>query len=216
MRALCDNTFMSKPTWTHRERAILAKLRTPQHIQSFLDVLEYDETCSLSSPRVVMRTGKAQCLTGVLFACAALRELGYLPRLMFIDAVTDDSHCLAVYERDGLWGSVAKSNFTTLRARDPIYPYVALGLSYFDGYFNPYGKHTMRSFTVPVELEPFEERGWRFSEKPLHSIDRAIDRAEKAWELPRRKVKELSRVSQLLRHAGMLGSKPEGLWRRTG
>src|SRR5687768_13608641 len=45
-----DNAPMqSKPTWTPSERRLLAALRTPQHIQSFLDELEYDEKCSLSS-----------------------------------------------------------------------------------------------------------------------------------------------------------------------
>lgn len=200
--------------WTTRERRILAGLRTPAHIQRFLDDLEYDEEAGAASPRVVMRTGKAQCLSGVLFACAALRELGYPPRLMFIDAVTDDGHCLAVYENGGMWGSLAKSNFTTLRSRDPIYPYLALGLSYFDGFFNQYGKRTMRSFTAPFELEPFEPRGWRFSERELLYIDRAIDDTPTAWTLPRKKVSQLSTVGELLRNAGLLGSKAGGLWTR--
>ncbi len=202
-------------SWTTKERRILSSLRSPAHIQEFLDELDYDENAGIASPRVVLRSGKAQCVSGVLFACAALRELGYAPRLMYIEAVTDDSHCIAVYERDGLWGGIAKSNFTTLRSREPVYPYLALGLSYFDGYYNQYGKRTMRSFTVPVELEVFEPRGWRFSEKPLLYIDRAIDRAPKAWTLSRRRVPALSRVSALLRSAGMLGSKASGLWRRT-
>ncbi len=200
--------------WTTREKRILAALRTPAHIQAFLDELEYDEEAGLASPRVVMRSGKAQCVSGVLFACAALRELGYPPRLMYIDAVTDDSHCLAIYESGGLWGSIAKSNFTTLRSRDPVYPYLALGLSYFDGYYNQYGKRTMRSFTVPLDLEPFERRGWRFDEGKLLYIDRAIDDAPKAWTLPRRSVKGLSPVSESLRKAGLLGAKAGGLWKR--
>jgi len=201
--------------WTNRERRILAGLKTPAAIQAFVDELEYDEDAGAASPRVVMRTGKAQCLSGVLFACAALRELGYAPRLMCIEAVTDDSHCIAVYETGGLWGSIAKSNFTTLRSREPIYPYLALGLSYFEGYYNQYGKRTMRSFTVPVELERFEPRGWRFSEEELLYIDRAIDRTPKAWVLPRAHAGRLSKVSRLLRSAGLLGSRPEGLWRRS-
>ena len=201
--------------WTARERRILAGLRTPARIQMFLDELEYDEKAGLASPRVVMRTGKAQCVSGVLFAAAALRELGHPPRLMYIEAVTDDSHCLAVYEIGGLWGSVAKSNFTTIRSRDPIYPYESLWLSYFEGYFNQYGKRTMRSFTVPIDLERFERRGWRFAEDELLDIDRAIDLAPKAWVLPRQRTKHLSKVSELLRNAGLLGSKTAGLWRRT-
>ena len=202
--------------WTTRERRILAGLRTPAHIQQYLDELDYDEVGGADSPRAVMRMGKAQCFSGVLFACAALRELGHPPRLMYIDAASDDGHCLALYETGGLWGAIAKSNFTTLRSREAIYPYLALGLSYFDGFFNVYGKRTMRSFTVPVELEPFESRGWRFSERELLYLDRAIDDAPKAWVLPRRSIKQFSTVGKLLRDAGLLGSKAGGLWRRSG
>ena len=201
-------------SWSTTERRLLSRLRTPAHIQQFLDELEYDESAGLSSPRVVMREGKAQCVSGVLFACAALRELGFAPRLMYIEAVTDDGHCVAVYEDRGLWGGIAKSNFTTLRSREPVYPYLALGLSYFEGYYNQYGKRTMRSFTVPVELEPFEPRGWRFAEEELLYIDRAIDRAPKAWELPRGRAGRLGSVSRLLRSAGLLGSKASGLWKK--
>ena len=199
--------------WTVREHRVLRGLRSPAHIQGFLDELEYEEKAGPVSPRAVIRNGRAQCFSGALFACAALRELGHPPRLMYIDAVSDDVHCLALYESRGLWGAVAKSNFTTLRSREPVYPYLSLGLSYFDGFFNTYGKRTMRSFTVPIELEMFERRGWRFSAGSLPYIDQALDRAAKAWVLPRRRIKEVSRVSELLRTAGLLGSRPEGLWR---
>jgi hypothetical protein len=202
--------------WTAKERRILAGLRTPAHIQQYLDELDYDENGGADSPRTVMQAGKAQCFSGVLFACAALRELGFPPRLMYIDAASDDGHCLALYERGGLWGAIGKSNFTTLRSREAIYPYLALGLSYFEGFFNVYGKRTMRSFTVPVELEPFEPRGWRFSERELLYIDRAIDLAPRAWKLPRRNIRDFSNVSEQLRQAGLLGSKAAGLWRRNG
>lgn len=199
--------------WTARERRILAGLRTPEHIQRFLDELPYDKKGGAASPRAVMRNGKAQCYSGVLFACAALRELGHSPRLMWIDAVTDDGHCLALYQNGSLWGSIAKSNYTTLRSREPLYPYLALGLSYFEGFFNQYGKRTMRGFTVPIDLEKFEPRGWRFSEGSLPYIDRAIDTAPREWKLPRGAAAGLSRVSEQLRRAGLLGSRTEGLWR---
>ena len=42
---------------------------------------------------------------------------------MYMDAASDDGHCLALYEVGGLWGAVAKSNFTTIRSREAIYPY---------------------------------------------------------------------------------------------
>ena len=198
--------------WTAGERRILATLRTPADIQAYLDDLAYDDSAGPASARAVMRNGSAQCFSGALFACAALRERGYPPRLMYIDAASDDGHCLALYEREGSWGAVAKSNFTTLRSREPIYPYVALGLSYFDGFYNLYGKRTMRNFTIPIELEPFEPRGWRFSEE-LDYIDEAIDLAPKAWVLPRRTIGNLSKVSDTLLKAGMIGTNPKGLWR---
>ncbi|HYS54277.1 MAG TPA: hypothetical protein VER58_11000 [Thermoanaerobaculia bacterium] len=204
---------MTRMAWTARERRILRGLRSPAHIQRFLDELPYDDRGGAASPRSVMRDGKAQCYSGVLFACAALRELGHPPRLAWMDAVTDDGHCIALYESGGLWGSVAKSNFTTIRSREPIYPYLALGLSYFEGFFNLYGKRTMRAFTVPIDLEKFEPRGWRFDEGPMLYIDRAIDTAPRAWKLPRGSVRQISRVSQQLRRAGLLGSNPKGLWR---
>lgn len=200
--------------WTARERRILSGLRTPAHIQQFLDELPYDERGGAASPRAVLGKGKAQCYSGALFACAALRELGHAPRLMWIDAVTDDGHCLALYESAGLWGSVAKSNYTTLRSREPVYPYLALGLSYFEGFFNLYGKRTMRAFTVPIELEGFERRGWRFSDGSLRYVDHAIDTAPRAWKLPRSLASRLTQVNQQLRRAGLLGSNPKGLWRR--
>lgn len=201
--------------WSPDERRILAGLKTPAHIQHFLDELEYDPKGGAASPRAVMKSGRAQCYSGALFAAAALRELGHPPRLMYIDAASDDGHCLALYEIDGLWGAVAKSNFTTLRSREAIYPYIALGLSYFDGFFNIYGKRSMRAFTVPVEIERFESRGWRFSGGQLLYVDRAIDDAPRAWKLPRKRIPGVSNVSRQLLAAGLAGANPAGLWRRS-
>src|SRR3954451_1664372 len=100
--------------WTARERRILGSLKTPAHIQRYLDELEYDLAEGAASPRVVMHTERAHCYGGALFACAALRELGHRPRMMFIDAVSDDGHCIALYQEGDVWGAVAKSNFTTI------------------------------------------------------------------------------------------------------
>ena len=200
-------------TWNAQERRVFERLQSPADIQAFLDALGYDPRGGAASPRAVLRDAKAQCYSGALFAAAALRELGYGARIMWIDAVSDDGHCLALYERDGLWGSVAKSNFTTLRSREAVYTYESLGLSYFDGYFNVLGKRTMRAFTVPIDLEQFEPRGWRFSSGKLLYVDRAIDDAKRAWKLARRAAKLISNVSEQLRRAGLMGSNPEGLWK---
>ena len=213
VRALTPRSARSlKANWTAKERRILQKLRSPAHIQQFLDELPYDERGGAVSPRGVMRNGKAQCYSGVLFASAALRELGYRPQMMWIDAVEDDGHALALYQVGKLWGSVAKSNFTGIRSREPIYPYLALGLSYFDGFFNQYGKRTMRGFTVPLDLEQFEPRGWRFDAGDMQYVDDAIDTAQREWVLPRKA--RVSNVSEAIRKAGLMGANPQGLWQR--
>jgi hypothetical protein len=199
--------------WTAAEQRVIRQLHTPTDIQRYLDGLAYDARGGAASPRAVMRSGTAQCYSGALFAAAALRELGLGARIMWIDAVSDDGHCLALYEIDGLWGSVAKSNFTTLRSREPVYTYESLGLGYFDGYYNVLGKRTMRAFTVPIDLEPFESRGWRFDEGEMLYVDEAIDSAARAWTLPRNRVKLISNVSDQLREAGLSGSNAEGLWK---
>ena len=198
--------------WNSSERRLLETLRTPADIQRFLDDLEYNPRGGAASPRAVMRDRTAQCYSGALFAAAALRELGYPAQIMWIDAVEDDGHCLALYQVEGLWGSVAKSNYTGIRSREPIYDYRALGLSYFDGYYNPTGKRTMRAFTVPIDLEQFEKRGWRFDGGEMLYVDDAIDTAERAWKLPRKLAKIVAPVSEPLRKAGLLGANVEGLW----
>ena len=199
--------------WNSNERRILASLKTPGDIQDYLDRLAYDERGGARSPRRVMESGEAQCYSGALFAAAALRELGFPPRIMWMDAVEDDGHCVALYEIDGLWGSVAKSNFTGIRSREPVYTYEALGLSYFDFFFNQFGKRSMRAFTVPIELEPFEKRNWRFDDGEMLYVDDAIDTAPRAWSLPDTAEKHLSRTGDAVMKAGLLGSNPEGLWR---
>jgi hypothetical protein len=199
--------------WTKRERDILSKLKSPAHIQRYLDDLHYNPKGGAASPRAVMRDGMAQCYSGALFGAAALRELGHTPRIMWMDAVEDDGHCIALYQVDGMWGSVAKSNFTTIRSREPIYDYHSLGLSYFDGYFNYTGKRTMRAFTVPIDLSQFEKRGWRFDDGEMLYVDDAIDTAERAWKLPRKLGKIVEPVSDKLREAGLLGVNEDGLWK---
>jgi hypothetical protein len=45
-------------------------------------------------------------------------------------------------------------------------------------------------------------------------IDRAIDTAQREWVLSRKSGKHVSRVSESLRKAGLMGANPKGLWRR--
>jgi hypothetical protein len=125
--------------FTPQERRLLDRLSTPEKVQRFLD----EEICynneregaTCRSPRRVMRDRLGQCMEGALFAAAALSHHGHPPLLVDLEAVRDDDHVLAVYRRRGLWGAAAKSNYSGLRFREPVYRTIReLVMSYFEHY----------------------------------------------------------------------------------
>src|SRR5437870_5769329 len=110
--------------FTAAERAVFRRLSTPEKIQRFLDDLAYNKetggpTCR--SPRRVLRDRTAQCMEGALFGAAAMRMIGHPPLLLDLEAVRDDDHVLAIFRLHGHWGAVAKSNYSGLRYREPVY-----------------------------------------------------------------------------------------------
>src|ERR1700761_6222830 len=127
---------MLRKTFTPAEQSVFRRLDSPEKIQRFVDDLRYNKepggvTCR--SPRRVMRDRTAHCMEGALFAAAALRMLGDPPLLLDLEAVHDDDHVLAIFRRRGLWGAIAKSNYSGLRFREPVYRTLReLAMSYFD------------------------------------------------------------------------------------
>ena len=95
--------------------------RTPWEIQSFLNSIPYNPKEECKSPRRVFEERTAHCFEGALFAASRLRVLGLPPLLMDLRAWNDDDHVIALFKSEGCWGAVAKSNFTTLRYREPVY-----------------------------------------------------------------------------------------------
>ena len=138
---------------TSAEAGRLRRLTPPWRIQKFLDDLDYDapgEGCR--SPRRVLRERKVQCMDGALFAAAALRVQGEPPLILDLEAVFDDDHVLAVYRRNGLWGSIARSNYSGLRFREPLFRSVRdLVLSYVEAYFNLRRQKTLRRYSRPFD-----------------------------------------------------------------
>src|SRR5579872_2585385 len=115
---------MASYGFTPAERSVFRRLNTPERIQRFLDDLAYNKetggaTCR--SPRRVLRDRTGHCMEGALFGAAALRLLGFPPLLIDLEAVRDDDHVLAVFRQQGRWGAVAKSNYSGLRYREPVY-----------------------------------------------------------------------------------------------
>jgi hypothetical protein len=193
-----------------RERKILSSLNTPAKIQRFLDCqLGYNvepngHTCY--SPRMTMRTGVAHCMEGALFAATALRAHGHPALLVDLEAVRDTDHVLAVYRVNGHWGAVAKSDYSGLRSREPVYRTVReLALSYFEHYFNPAGEKTLRSYSRPVNLSRFDAIGWETREGDVWEIPNYLCDVPHTRILTPAMERRIARMDERLYKAGRLG-----------
>lgn len=195
--------------WTSAERRTLARLNTPQKIQKFLDEVGYNKepdgaTCY--SPRLVLRHGKAHCMEGALLAAAALAFHGDPPLLLDLEAVRDDDHVLAIFRRKGLWGAIAKSNYSGLRFREPVYRTLReLAMSYFEHYYNLRGEKTLRAFSRPVRLSRFGN-GWMTSEEQVWYIPEYLCEIAHTKLLPPAVESISRRMDRRLYYAGLLGA----------
>jgi hypothetical protein len=200
---------------TRHERKTISGLTTPAKIQAFLDDIPYSGEERYRCPLTVLRDSKGHCFDGALFGAAMLRRLGHPPLILdMLPNARDDDHLLALYKRDGHWGAVAKSNFSGLRFREPIYRTLReLVLSYFEQYFNAAGEKTLRSYTVPLNLKAFDKLDWMTSDDNLEAIALRLDEIRKVPVLTRRMVANLSPVDQRSYQAGMLGVNEAGLYK---
>jgi hypothetical protein len=156
--------------FTAKELRSLLALHSPAGVQRALDAMPYHLATTAWSPRRVLAERTAHCLEGAIFAAAALRVLEYPPLLLDLEAVQDTDHVVAVYRADGHWGAIAKSNFSGLRCRVPVYRTLReLVMSYFDDYVNLRGERTLRAYSRPVNLARFDRvhPGWMTSDADL-------------------------------------------------
>jgi hypothetical protein len=202
--------------WTSDEIQFLKTMSDPDKIQGFLDSIEYNPIYECRSPRWVIKTRSAHCFEGALFAAAALQFNGFKPLIVDLKAFNDDDHVITVFKEDGHWGAVAKSNFTSLRYREPVYLTLReLVMSYFDFYFNTDGDKSLRSYSLPLDLSTYNKRMWTTTDEDLEYIG---DKLEKMRHFPvvnDKMIKNLKKASGIMLQAGMLGSKPEGLFKPT-
>jgi hypothetical protein len=200
--------------WTPAERSALRRLSTPARIQAFVDELAYRTEDEPAAPRRVLAERRAHCLDGALLAASALRRLGHEPMILGMWAVRDDGHVIAVFRQGGGWGAVAKSNFTGLRYREPVYRTVReLVMSYFEDYFNLDGERTLRMHTAPLRLARFDRLAWQVTDGAVAAIDSALKALPDHHLLTPAQVRALARVDRRSMDAGMLGTVKEGLYR---
>jgi hypothetical protein len=184
----------------------LRALKSPAQIQKFIDEIPYQYADTAWSPQRVLREREGHCLEGALLAAAALRLNGYPPLLIDLEAVHDDDHVLAVFRQNGLWGSIAKSNFAGLRFRAPVYRTPReLALSYFDHYYNLRGQRTLRAYSLPINLARLDHQHWMTSEEDVWCVADLLIAARHYPLFPHKIASTLPRMDRRAFEAGMHG-----------
>ena len=205
---------LSPNPWTPEERLVLERFKDPADIQAFLDEIAYSDDPIYRSPRSVLRDRKAHCYDGAVFAAAALRFLGHKPLLCEITAVRDDVHLLALFKVDEHFGAVAKSNFSGLRFREPIFRNLReLLLSYFEDYYNVDGEKTMRGYRSPLNLAYYDHLNWMTDDKALEVIAEKLDQLKECQIITPEMEARLNKVDERSYNAGLLGVNEAGLYR---
>lgn len=201
--------------WTAEERNVLKTLSTPAKIQDFLNTLEYrvvrdNETCS--SPRTVLKERKAQCIEGAMFAAAALRFHGYPPLIVDLEASpTDLDHVIAVFQINGCWGALSKTNHGILRYREPIYRSIReLVISYFHEYFlQTTGAKTLRNFSRPINLSKFDNQSWETTTENVWFIPIYLTTIPHTPLLTKSQISRLRKADEIEKKMGEITEWPE-------
>ena len=145
-------------------------------------------------------------MDGALFAAAALRLQGYPALIVDLEAIQDDDHVIAVFRRRGLWGAVARSNYSGLRYREPLHPTVrSLVLSYFEWYHSLRREKTLRRFSRPIDLSRFDRIRWMTAEDDLWDIPDYLVGVRHERLIDPAMVRELGTLDRRAFEAGLVG-----------
>lgn len=154
-------------------RAKFLSLRTPFSIQEYLDSMPYIGEERDRSPLNVILDGQCHCLDGGFTAALALWQIGFKPLL--IDLVPapgmDDDHVLALFQVDGHWGAVAKSNYVNLGFREPVYKNLReLVMTYFEHYVSVHQEKTLRGYTRTFDASRYTHLNWAWDEAGANQL----------------------------------------------
>ena len=169
---------VARPGLSANERAILARLSTPQRIQAFVDAIPANHEAggeTVLSVREVLRQRRAHCIEGAFVAACALWVNGRPPLVMHLDCDRADwPHVVALFRRGRAWGAISKSNHIGLRYRDPVYRSLReLAMSYFHEYCDRRGRRTLVSRSAAFDLRRIDPALWVTSAAPcLEAHDR--------------------------------------------
>jgi hypothetical protein len=124
---------------------------------------------TVRSFREVVKRNEVHCLEAAVAAAVILEQHGYPPLLLDIESVDLLDHVIFVFQKNGLWGSIARSRDTGLQGRKPVFRSLRqLVWSYFDPYIDRTGRIKGYGLTSLYDLENYD---WRFSPRNMHKIE---------------------------------------------
>jgi hypothetical protein len=163
-----------EPAFTRRERALVARLRTPEQVQRWLNALPYnweERGETLRTLRGVLRHGEAHCLEAALCAATVLEQHGHAPLLMDLESRDHLDHVVFVFQRAGRFGSVARSRDPGLHGRKPVYRNLhSLVRSYAAPYIDRTGRITGYGL---LDLRTLR-CDWRLSGRNVWAVEDAL------------------------------------------
>jgi hypothetical protein len=208
---------MNNPSLEKKElfefKKLVKNLDTPSKIQDFINKLEINfeddgkgETCR--SPANVLKLRKAHCIEGAFLAAAIIQvnNIGNGKPLVvdMIGEKGDWDHVIAVFELDGKWGAISKTNHAVLRYREPVYRDIReLVMSYFHEYTDDKrkGRKTLRKFSDAIDLSSFG-KDWITSKEDLWHIHDYIDSVKHHNILSEKQLKSLRKADNIEIQAG--------------
>lgn len=169
---------MSAPpreVFTPDERRLIRRLRTPEAVQGWLNALPYNTEPrgeTLRSFRQVVAHHTVHCLEAALGAAVVLEQHGYPPRVLSFESIDQLDHVIFVYQRDGRWGSVARSRDPGLHGRKPRFRRPRdLALSYVDAYVDFTGRITGYAVYDLGQLAGYD---WRLNDKNMWKVEQVL------------------------------------------
>jgi hypothetical protein len=132
-----------------------------------LDRLTYKGEERDRSPLHVMLDNQSHCLDGGFLAALALWQIGFKPLVIDIvpDPGVDDDHVLALYQIEGRWGALAKTNYINLGFREPVYRNLReLVMTYFEHYVSIQQRKVLTGYTRPIDASRYAHLNWAWDE----------------------------------------------------
>jgi hypothetical protein len=142
-------------------------LNSPFVIQEYLHSLTYKAEVRDRSPLNVMLDGQGHCLDGGFLAALCLWRIGFRPLLVDIvpDPGVDDDHVLALYQIEGRWGALAKTNYINLGFREPVYRNIReLVMTYFEHYVSVRYQKCLTGYTRIFDAARYTRCNWAWDE----------------------------------------------------